>query len=222
MVATIIAQRYAKALLQSVTGEGVESRIAEEASALVAAIGDDADVKRFLVEPIRSAEDKLGVLLASFEKPPHPLFAQFLRTVMENRRERFLAGMLKEFLKLLRDARGEVQAELSTAFKLDERQRKLLETELSARFKRKVELLPLVNDSLIGGATLRLGDTIYDGSLRNSLSKLESLLKKEPIKKQAAPAKATSEQKKKIVQKTKKAVPKAKKAAKKKRPQKRK
>lgn len=189
MLATIIAQRYARALLQSVEGEGAETRIAAEASALVEALGDGADVKRFLAEPLRTAEDKVGVLLSSFSEPPHQLFSQFLRTVMENRRERFLAGMLKEFLKMLRDSRGELQAELATAFKLEERQRKLLESTLSTRFKRKVELIPLTNSRLIGGATLRMGDTIYDGSLRNSLSKLELLLKKEPVRKQVAAAK---------------------------------
>ena len=216
MLATIISQRYAQALLQSAVAEGVEAQVAGEASALAEALGDDAVVKRFLVEPLSSAEDKLGVLLSSFPEPPHRLLSQFLRTVLENHRERFLAGMLKEFLKLLRDSQGDVQAELTTAFKLDDRQRKLLEKDLSARLKRKVELVPLVNSRLMGGATLRLGDTIYDGSLSHSLARLELQLKKEPAPKKPRLTLA----KKKAAPKTKKKKPRV--GAQRLRPQKRK
>ena len=203
MMATIIAQRYAKALLESAQAEGVEDRVVGEASALAEALGDDRDVRRFLTEPLSSSDDKLGVLLSAFPEPPHPLFKQFLRTVMENRRERFLPGMLKEFLKLLRETRGELRGELTTAFKLDERQRHLLETELSRRFSRHVELIPVVDRHLVGGGTLRVGDTIFDGSLRNSLAKLEASLKKEPtakrvVKKKAAKVKPKVKTKKKV------------------------
>jgi F-type H+-transporting ATPase subunit delta len=213
MVSTIIAQRYAKAFLESAEAEGAEDRLAGEASALAEALGDDRDVRRFLTEPLSSADDKLGVLLSAFPEPPHPLMKSFLRTVMENRRERFLPQMLKEFMKLLRGSRGEVSAELTTATKLSDSQRALLEKELSARLNRKVELIPMVDRSILGGGTLRVGDTIYDGSLKNSLKRLEESLKAEPKRKAApkAPAKA-----KKAPAKTKKAAPKKKAAAKKK------
>jgi F-type H+-transporting ATPase subunit delta len=195
MLATIIAQRYAKALLSSATDEGVEDRLVGEVSALAEALGEDADVRRFLAEPLSSADDKLGVLLSAFPEPPHALLKQFLRTVMENRRERFLPGMLREFLKLLRETKGELRAELATAFKLDDRQRKLLETELSKRFDRNVELIPVVDRHLVGGATLRVGDTIYDGSLKGALAKLEASLKKAPAPKRLAKPKATKKKK---------------------------
>jgi F-type H+-transporting ATPase subunit delta len=204
MVATIIAQRYAKALLESALAEGVEDRLAGEASALAEALGDDRDVKRFLTEPLSSAEDKLGVLLSAFPEPPHQLLKSFLRTVMENRRERFLPLMLKEFLKLMRENRGEVSAELTTAFKLDARQRKLIEKELSAKLNRSVELIPMVDRQIIGGAKLRVGDTVYDGSLRNSLKRLEESLKKEPPKRKAPAKKPAAKKKKKAAPKKKK------------------
>jgi F-type H+-transporting ATPase subunit delta len=183
MVSTIIASRYAKAFLESALAEGAEDRIAGEASALAEALGDDRDVRRFLTEPLSSAADKLGVLLSSFPEPPHPLMKSFLMTVMENKRERFLPLMLKEFLRLMRDSRGEVSAELTTAYQLAPAQRQLIERELSGRLKRKVELIPMVDRQILGGATLRVGDTVYDGSLKNSLRLLEASLAKEPLAK---------------------------------------
>lgn len=209
MVSTIIAQRYAKALLESALAEGVEDRLAGEASALAEALGDDRDVRRFLTEPLSSHEDKLGVLLSAFPEAPHQLMKSFLRTVMENRRERFLPQMLKEFLRLMRDNRGEVSAELTTAFKLSPAQRSLIEKQLSTQLKRKVELIPMVDRQIVGGATLRVGDTVYDGSLKNSLKRLEESLKKEPIRR--APAKAKAKKKKAAPKKAKKAAPKKKK-----------
>lgn len=70
MLSTIIAQRYAKSLLESAVQEGLEDRIAGEASALAEALGDDRDVKRFLTEPLSSPDDKLGVLLGAFPSRP--------------------------------------------------------------------------------------------------------------------------------------------------------
>ena len=214
MVATIIAQRYAKALLESALADSVEDRLAGEASALAEALGDDRDVRRFLTEPLSSADDKLGVLLSAFPEAPHHLMKSFLRMVMENRRERFLPQMLKEFLRLIRDHHGDVSAEITTAFKLDTRQRALIEKELSKRLNRSVELIPVVDRSIVGGATLRVGDTVYDGSLRNSLKRLEESLKKEPARKappkaakakiKAKPAKAKKAAKKKAAPKKKK------------------
>jgi F-type H+-transporting ATPase subunit delta len=212
MVSTIIAQRYAKALLEVAAAEGVEDRLMGEVSALAEALGDgDADVRRFLSEPLSSAEDKLGVLLSSFPEAPHALFKSFLKTVMENGRERFLPLMLKEFLKLSREARGQMRGEISTAFKLDDSQKRLIETQLSDRLQRKVELIPVVDRQVIGGAVLRLGDTVYDGSLRQQLKRLEERLRQEPARRDGGDAEA-----KKKSGLTKKAAPKAKaKAAKK-------
>jgi F-type H+-transporting ATPase subunit delta len=198
MISTIIAQRYAKAFLESALAEGVEDRLAGEASALAEALGDDRDVRRFLTEPLSSPDDKLGVLLSAFPEPPHNLMKSFLRTVMENRRERFLPAMLKEFLRLIRDDRGEVSAELTTAFKLSDSQKALIEKQLSARLERKVELIPMVDRKIVGGATLRVGDTVFDGSLKNSLRRLEESLKKEPLRatqRKAAPKKKTAKEK---------------------------
>lgn len=185
MVATIIAQRYAKALLESAVADGAEDRIAGEAHALAVALGDDRDVRRFLTEPLSTPDDKLGVLLSAFPEPPHALLKNFLRTVMENRRERFLPQMLREYLRLSREAHGEVTAELTTAFKLTPAQRGLLERELSKRLDRGVELIPMVDRRIIGGGTLRVEDTVYDGSLRSQLMRLETSLKKEPARKAA-------------------------------------
>jgi F-type H+-transporting ATPase subunit delta len=202
MVATIIAQRYAKALLESAVADGAEERVSGEASALAEALGNfDGDVRRFLTEPLSSADDKLGVLLSAFPEQPHPLFRSFLHTVMENRRERFLPLMLKEFMRLMRENRGELKASLSTAFKLSPSQRGLIERELSARTGRKVELIPLVDRQILGGAKLKIEDTVYDGSLKGQLSRLEDAMRKEPVRRAPKPLPKKKAVKKKAVAK---------------------
>ncbi len=185
MTSTLITQRYAKALLEAAVAEEVDELVAGEAHALAEALGDDRDVKRFLSDPLSSSDDKLGVLLSSFPEAPHIIFKQFLRVVLENRRERHLPAMLKEYLRLLRDSHGETKAELTTSFKLSVDQRKLLERELSKRLDRKVELIPMVDRDILGGAKLRVGDQIYDGSLRSRLKRLEIALKAEPKQRRA-------------------------------------
>lgn len=178
---TLLARRYAKALLQTAEEEGVASRAFLEARALAAAIGEDPEIQRFLSKPLVAPSDKLGVLLSSFPARPSQVLSHFLKTVMENRRERFLPQILREFLQLFRAARGELKVALTTAFRLSSARTRLLQRELSAKLRRKVELVPMVDRLILGGASLQVEDTLYDATLRTRVRRLEASLRSEPV-----------------------------------------
>ena len=181
MLATVIAERYAKALLTAAQNERALAVVGGQAHALSGALKGAVGATAFLADPLAGAEAKLKVLTAAFGETPHPLMKAFLQTVLEHKRERYLPGILGTFEALMDEAEGRVNAQLGTAKPLPVATRKLLENALSQRLGRKVALEPYTDQSLLGGAVLRMGDTVFDGSLRSSLTRLGQDLRKAPV-----------------------------------------
>jgi F-type H+-transporting ATPase subunit delta len=216
MLATLIAERYAKALLTAAQNEKALAPVGEQAQSLAAALAAAQGTAGFLSDPLAGAPAKLAVLTAAFGDAPHPLMRAFLQTVLEHKRERYLPGILHAFGALVDEAEGRMQAPLGTAKPLPAPTRKLLESALSSRLGRTVTLEPYTDRKLLGGAVLRLGDTVFDGSLRSGLIRLGQQLRRAPMprpkalsaKKQVKAKKKTAP-KKTVAKKTaKKAAPK--------------
>jgi F-type H+-transporting ATPase subunit delta len=186
MLATLIAERYAKALLTAAQNEKALGVVGGQAHLLEQALAGAQGVGAFLSDPLAGAGPKLAVLNAAFGEEPHPLLRAFLQTVLEHKRERYLPAILHAFAALLDEAEGRVQAQLGTAKPLPAATRKLLESALSERLGRTVALEPYTDRQLLGGAVLRLGDTVFDGSLRSGLTRLGQQLRRGPLPKAAA------------------------------------
>jgi F-type H+-transporting ATPase subunit delta len=204
MLATLIAERYAKALLTAAQNEQALALVGGQAQSLADALAGVQGAAGFLSDPLAGAPAKLAVLVAAFGDTPHPLMRAFLQTVLEHKRERYLPGILHAFGALVDEAEGRVQAQLGTAKPLPPATRKLLETALSTRLGRTVTLEPYTDRKLLGGAVLRLGDTVFDGSLRSGLIRLGQQMRRAPLPR----PKALSAKKKPAAKAKKKAVPK--------------
>ena len=206
MLSTLIAERYAKALLTAAQNEKALAPVGRQAQALADALNGAAGATSFLTDPLAGAAAKLAVLNAAFGDAPHPLMKAFLQTVLEHKRERYLPGILHTFSALLDEAEGRLTAQLGTAKPLPASTRKLLEGALSKRLGRTVTLEPYSDRALLGGAVLRVGDTVFDGSLRSSLNRLGMKLRQGPL---PLPKKAAVAKKKSPVAKKKASVKKA-------------
>lgn len=180
MLASLIAERYAKALLRAATAEKALADVGVQAEGLSQALQAAEGAERFLADPVAEPASKLAVISAAFEGGPHAILRSFLEAVLAQKRERFLPLILAEFLRLRDEAEGRGQAALGTARPLGAAEVKLLEGELSKRLGRQITLKPYTEKELLGGAVLRLGDTVYDSSLRTRLRKLGQLLSEGP------------------------------------------
>jgi F-type H+-transporting ATPase subunit delta len=188
MLASLIAERYAKALLRASQAELALDAVGAQAEGLSQALRKAEGAERFLADPLAQPGAKLAVMTAAFEGGPHAVLKSFLQAVIEHKREKFLPLILAEFLRLKDEAQGKAQASLGTARPLDARQVKVLEGALSERLGREVTLKPYTDKELLGGAVLRLGDTVYDASLRSRLKRLGQLLSEGPLPKAKAAA----------------------------------
>lgn len=98
----------------------------------------------------------------------------FLRLLAENGRLDLLPEIADRFAALEAEDRNVADVEVVSATELDERQKERLATALRSRLNRDVRLGCSVDPALIGGAVVRSGDLLIDGSLRGKLEQLET------------------------------------------------
>jgi len=98
--------------------------------------------------------------------------ANFVRALADNHRLSYLPEIAQLFDSLKDEAEGVADVTVSSAAQLDEAQRRKLSAALEQRLQRKVRLHFELDPALIGGAVLRAGDLVIDGSLRTRLERI--------------------------------------------------
>lgn len=96
----------------------------------------------------------------------------FLQMLADNRRLGFLPEIARLFLALKDDAEGLVDVQITSAAPMVGNELQVMAAALEKRFGRKVRMHAKVDPALIGGAVLRAGDLVIDGSLKSRLERL--------------------------------------------------
>lgn len=96
----------------------------------------------------------------------------FLRLLAESRRLGFLPEIAVRFKALKDEKEGTVDVTVTSAAAMPDAEREKIATALAKRFNRKVRVHTEVDPSLIGGAVVRAGDTVIDGSIKSRLERL--------------------------------------------------
>jgi len=138
---------------------------------------ESADLRNFMESPAVDSAAKHGVIdkLAA-RLGAGKITCNFLYVLTDHHRTALLADVLASFRELLRQRQGIAQAEISTAVEMSAAQKKDLGKTLEKLTGKKVEAQYSLDPALLGGAVVRIGSTIYDGSLRNQLNSLRARL----------------------------------------------
>jgi F-type H+-transporting ATPase subunit delta len=175
MISSTIVTRYASALVDVVTGpRGMDAAQAnQQLRAFADVLAGSAELRNALTSPAVSPARKRAVVgrLAD-QLGLAKMVRNFLLVLSDHRRLAALAPMIDSFEILLDERLGFVRAELSSAREMDERQKAALGDELSRLTGKKVRPRFAVVPELIGGVIVRIGSTIYDGSVRGQLDSL--------------------------------------------------
>jgi F-type H+-transporting ATPase subunit delta len=175
-MASALANRYARALVDIVL-DPVSTLKPEEAVAQLRAAGQmvaqSTELRNALLTPAISASRKraaMGKLLE--ELGASQVIRNFIYVVIDHRRIGMLDEMREAFELVLDERMGFARAEVVSAAALDEQRSAGLESELSRLTGKRMRLRFAVDPELLGGATARIGSTLYDGSLRGQLQQL--------------------------------------------------
>lgn len=179
-----IARPYAQAAFD-LAGERQELANWSEALSDVKDVLADGQVLKFLANPSMTDARKLEFLvgLCSAVSGKASLFAggnrhgtNFLRLLLEYGRESALPEIATHFLALKAKVENSVDATVTSATKLSNEQLQEVATALEERLGRDVKIETKVDENLIGGAVIRAGDVVIDGSLRARLEGLANAL----------------------------------------------
>jgi F-type H+-transporting ATPase subunit delta len=168
---TTIARPYAKAAFQEAKAA---NRLGPWSKALriAATVVQDPRVRNLLGNPAVSNAElaKLVIDLAGPQLDEQG--RNFVQTLAENRRLAYLPEISTLFDELKDEAEGVIDVTVTSAAPLENGQLEALSTALQRRLKRQVRLQCETDPSLIGGAVLRAGDLVIDGSVRSRLDRI--------------------------------------------------
>jgi F-type H+-transporting ATPase subunit delta len=169
------ARRYAEAAFELATRDESLDQYAEglDLAASTAGQGDALDVLRNPARPLRQRVDLVNALLAN--RVPEPVL-KLVGLLVERGRIDRLGDVATEYRRMLDRQRGVVQAVAKTALPLTPGETSALQEKVATMTGRTVNLKVEVDESLIGGITVRVGDTLYDASVRGRLERLRERL----------------------------------------------
>ena len=139
---------------------------------LSAEIVADARVAALVKDPERTPADIAGFIIGIAEPKLDAGMQNFVRVLAENRRLLLLPEIAAQFAALRAEAESTVDVEVVSAVALDAAQSDKLGKALTTRLKRQVRMQTSVDASLLGGAVIRAGDLVIDGSLKGRLERL--------------------------------------------------
>lgn len=136
---------------------------------------ENAEVQALVNSPRISVEQVEGLMLqlcGQLNKAQE----NFIRVLAQGRRLGVVAAIAEMYEALRAEAEKSVQVTVLSAFALSDAQQAKIASALKTRLNREIKLSCEVNQSLLGGVSIRMGDKVIDGSARTRLSELEYVL----------------------------------------------
>lgn len=165
-----IAQVYAKAFLGAAEKAGQTAALVEELSGVANLVDQSPDLAAVWASALVSPEDKLKLVERLFGQTASPTTVDFLKVLARHGRLDLVRAVDQEVLRLYDELRGRVRVEVHTATQLEKTQADRLTGNLRQFLSREPKVESIVNPALIGGVMLRVGDTVYDGSVARQLN----------------------------------------------------
>jgi F-type H+-transporting ATPase subunit delta len=173
-----IASRYARALVEVILENKIDADIARrQLQAIVEAVRDSDDLRRVWESPAVLPQQKRAVLdgIAKQIGAVKPV-RNFIAVIIDHRRIAMLADIARQFEAELDVQLGFVEVQISSARTLTPGEKRDLENRVERMTGKKVRARYSLNPELLGGVSVRVGSTIYDGSVRGQLEKMKQEL----------------------------------------------
>lgn len=176
-----IARRYAQALYAEAEREQRVEQVDEDIEVIRAALEGSRDLVLFFESPVISRLKKEGVVQALFGSRVQLTTLNFLRLLIEKRRENLFPEVVLAYRQLRDGQLGIVEARARVAHPLSDVEVQSLTQALEQMAGVRVRLQVEQDPTLIGGVVVRVGDTVYDGSVRHQLATLRERMERGSI-----------------------------------------
>ncbi len=173
-----VGRRYARALLELAEESKQTAKVRRDLEGLVATWNESKELRDVFENPAIGAEARSKILAAVAKRLMlSPIVHNTLRLMSDRRRLRHVPEMAHSFISLAEALTGSVLAEVTTASAMPESYFEKLEATLEKATGKKITLVKKQDPELIAGVVTRVGDTVYDGSLRSRLQELQDRMR---------------------------------------------
>jgi F-type H+-transporting ATPase subunit delta len=168
---------YAGALADVALASGRAETLREEVRGFAELAAGSADLRNFLISPAISREGKQQLLEGLVARMgASQQLRNFLFVLVDHHRTGLLAEIAREFESTLLVRLGVAEAKVTSARELSGPQKQKLAGTLESMTGKKIEARYAVDPALVGGLVVRIGSTVYDGSVRAQLNRLAARL----------------------------------------------
>jgi F-type H+-transporting ATPase subunit delta len=169
--------QYANALADIALAQGAAEPVIKQLADFGAIYAESAELRNFLASPAVNRDAKHGVIEKLIARlGASKIIRNFLFVIADHQRTHILPEIIAAFQEVVRQRQGIAEAEISSAVELNAAQKAEFALTLERLTGKRVEAKYSLEPALLGGAVVRVGDTIYDGSLRNRLNVLRTRL----------------------------------------------
>ena len=172
-----VVRGYAQAVLSLAEAEGDPIAIVDELFDFSKVVEANPELREALTDAALPAENKKATIADVLGERSNPHTRGILGFLVEQGRGRDLVRIVDEVAREAAERRSHVVAEVRSAVPLEEAKRVSLERALSQATGRTVDVKVVVDPSVIGGVVARVGDEVFDGSVRTRLQEAKDLLR---------------------------------------------
>lgn len=177
-MAELIGKRYATALFQAVQESETTdaATVLQELSGIQQSMMETPSFLQFFNSPVIGDDEKKQFITEAFKGKISVETLHFLLILVDKGREHYFHDMVSTFYQLTQALHNQVKAVAVTAVPMSDDAQKKLAASLSTMSGKEVTVENQVDESLVGGVVVRMGDRVIDGSVRNRLSLLKEEL----------------------------------------------
>lgn len=175
MKSTKVASRYAKSLLEIAIEQKKIDSILGDMNFLLNANNETSDFENLIASPIVNADKKIEIFEKVFEQF-EDVSMSFVKLITKNGREAHLPAIAQSFSDQVKEFKGIVPVTLISAAPLDSATKEKIVAKVQESVKGQLEIEEKIDESLIGGFVVRMGDMQIDASISSQFNNLKQRL----------------------------------------------
>lgn len=175
-MAKLVSRTYSEALFEVALEENKVDLFLDEMSFVTETFKLHPEFFEFFRTPLVRVDEKKKVIEEVFGNKLSKEINNFLKIVIDKRRGHFIKQIQLEYEKIVNGHKGIISAVATTSIPLSVEDKKVLQDKLSALTGKTVKLSNDIDESVIGGVLVKIGDKVIDGTIKGRLEEMKESL----------------------------------------------
>jgi len=173
-----LSSRYAKSLLLLVAEQDTLEVTLSDMKHIVDVCSENKDLLLLLKSPIVKTDKKISILTEIFSKSVSDITMAFIQIITTKKREMYLEGIAESFISLYKSHKNIETVILTTANPIDDITQSKILDYVKKNGKSDVELVEIIDENIIGGMVVKIGDKQLDASVIRDIKELKKTFNK--------------------------------------------